>query len=576
VSTNPRVAIAFTGLLNVLAIAGIWWLAREAWGKWSGFCAALLFASSPYLVFYGRSIWSQDLLAPFAVLWAITAVVGIRRDSPLWLALHAFLAGFVGQLHLAGFCLAIASVWIGLRFRLWRRWPAIVLGASLAFLVTVPTLRVIACCDGWIKTDLARILAQKATLSWDSVRQLGQLGAAMGLDWFWLNGQWEWPAALAPALHLSQILLGLVLLAGVVAVGGAMLRRRGASDQAQGQKRGILAAFVLPWAVSAPLLFLLPKTPVYIYYQLASLPALFLCAGAWVGWRQNRAWQRGWATLLLLCALVQSAAVARTLSSIRDTYVPGGLGAPLLYPQAAANALVQDGLPIVVETSGDDPAYDEDAAVFHVLLWGHAHQLVDARSALILPARPAHLFFTSNTLPAWDVAQELAVGGTVRQFPRRQGEPPYWAITIQAPHLTGLTPVAPVRLANGATLLGWQVQSLDDGRRWRLITHWQISQPQQGSFHQFNHLFVAGKADAEAIHDMYAASRAWQDGDHLITWAEFDRPESAPLYFLVGMYRWPEVERIPRLDHDGDPLAPIQLDLTGIQLSGTAGDQAGG
>jgi hypothetical protein len=33
------------------------------------------------------------------------------------------------------------------------------------------------------------------------------------------------------------------------------------------------------------------------------------------------------------------------------------------------------------------------------------------------------------------------------------------------------------------------------------------------------------------------------------------------------MYRWPEVEGIPRLDYDGDPLAPIQLDLTGIQLN---------
>jgi hypothetical protein len=97
VSIHPQVAIAFTGLLNVLAIAGIWWLAREAWAKWPGLIAALLFASSPYLVFYGHSIWSQDLLAPFAVLWAVTAVVGVRRDSALALGLHAFLAGLSGN-----------------------------------------------------------------------------------------------------------------------------------------------------------------------------------------------------------------------------------------------------------------------------------------------------------------------------------------------------------------------------------------------------------------------------------------------------------------------------------------------
>ena len=560
-SANPQVATWFTGLLNVLAIAGMWWLARQAWGRWAGFCAALLFASSPYLVFYGRSIWSQDLLAPLAVLWAVAAVAGIRRDSSPWLALHAFLAGFSGQLHPAGFCLALASLWIGLRCRLWRRWPAIVLGLLLAVLAAVPTLRLLLLGGESIRADLARVWAQPAALSWTGAQQLARLGAGAGWEWFWLNEEWRWPAMLAAAQRLSQVLLAVVILAGIVAAGTEMVRRWRDSAAAPGGKEGILAAFVLPWAAAGPLLFLRSKTPVYIQYQLASLPALFLCAGAWVGWRRRRAWQRGWAFLLLLCGLAQAVLVARTLSVIRDTYVRGGLGTPLLYPQAAANALVESGLPVVVETSGAEPAYDGDAAVFEVLLWGHPHRLVDARSALILPAGPAHLLFTYDTLPAWDVAQRLGVGGTPDSFPRRQGEPPYRAITLLGPQVTGLTAITPVRLANGATLVGWRVQPLDDGRRWRLITHWQIHQPQEGSFQQFNHLYVAGKAEHEAVHDVYTASRAWQDGDQLITWAEFDRPEATALYFHVGMYRYPELERVPRLDHEGDALAPIVLEI---------------
>ena len=95
-----------------------------------------------------------------------------------------------------------------------------------------------------------------------------------------------------------------------------------------------------------------------------------------------------------------------------------------------------------------------------------------------------------------------------------------------------------------------------------MITSWRITQPRQGRFHQFNHLYVEGKAEPTAVHDVYTCSGAWQDGDLLITWAEFDPPEGTPQRFEVGMYRWPEVERVPRSDSTGNLSAAIRLDLS--------------
>ncbi|MCB8992260.1 MAG: hypothetical protein H6665_16675, partial [Ardenticatenaceae bacterium] len=71
ISTNPQWAIWLTGLVNTLAVIGVWWLGRDTWGVRAGLAAALLFASSPYLIYYSRTVWGQNWLAPLAVLWGV-------------------------------------------------------------------------------------------------------------------------------------------------------------------------------------------------------------------------------------------------------------------------------------------------------------------------------------------------------------------------------------------------------------------------------------------------------------------------------------------------------------------------
>jgi hypothetical protein len=314
--------------------------------------------------------------------------------------------------------------------------------------------------------------------------------------------------------------------------------------------------------MAAPLLFFSLPIPANPQYQLVSLPAVLLLAGAAAGWR--REW---WQVLVIGTAvfilIIQSTAVAQTFNIVAAQLVPGGMGTPLRYPQTAVAQLTADGLPIVVETFGDIPEFDGDAATFKVLLWDYPQQIVDARHVLLLPDEPAHLLFTFTDLPAWEVATAVGLQGAIQELPRRQGEPPYLALTVKDVHLQDFIELAkPIKLANGAELQGWQIQELPETNQIRLITHWRITAPpQDGHFQQFNHLYLSGEEVPHEGQDVYTSSRAWQMGDHLITWVEFARPETPPAFFHVGMYTWPDLQRSPIQNRDGvDPLYPIQLE----------------
>ena len=182
-STDPLIAVAFTALANVLAVAGVWWLARQAWGRWAAVAAATLGATSPYLVFYSRGIGGQDWLVPGAVLWAVCLVKGLREQRDRWLGGSAFLAGCVGQVHPAGFSLAVATAWLVIRLRLWRYWRGLCAGTGLAALAAAP-MAVQVLKSPTEAEGLRQMLGQRATASLTSVRQLARLAArASGWEW---------------------------------------------------------------------------------------------------------------------------------------------------------------------------------------------------------------------------------------------------------------------------------------------------------------------------------------------------------------------------------------------------------
>jgi hypothetical protein len=149
--------------------------------------------------------------------------------------------------------------------------------------------------------------------------------------------------------------------------------------------------------------------------------------------------------------------------------------------------------------------------------------------------------------------------GIVRLFPRRSGEASYVDLVVSDVNPRHFELIEPVTLGNGVQLLGWRTRPVDS--RLRLTTWWKVAGPlQPGRYHQFNHLRVDSDSEPLAIHDIALSSQSWQEGDTLITWVDFDLPQAAGPYTVdVGMYTYPDVERVPVLDRPGDPLAPIRL-----------------
>jgi hypothetical protein len=106
---------------------------------------------------------------------------------------------------------------------------------------------------------------------------LGRLALGRGWEGLWLNYNWVWPEAIAIGLQLVGWLTAVLLAAGMIWIGrqfvGQMGQARDAGETTPAQPN--LNGFVLVWALSAPILFMLPDTTVYTQYQLVSLPRSF-------------------------------------------------------------------------------------------------------------------------------------------------------------------------------------------------------------------------------------------------------------------------------------------------------------
>jgi hypothetical protein len=572
ISTDPLVSTLFVGLVGTAAVAGAWWLSRRAWGPWAGITTALLFAASPFAVFYSRSIWSQNLLAPLAVLWALTGVIGASRRSSPAIAACVFLAGFVLQVHIAGAVLIIGTVFLILRFSLWRQWLAILAGGVLAIIAVLPYIYTIWCCGSGARAEFLKIWQQPSVTDLTAIRQTFRIGAGINWEFLLVGNKWTWGSPLGELIEvtgLAVLVLTIAGLAGLVWQAWLDWRNRRRSW------RAVLTVLTPVWAISAGILFFRYKTPVYPQYTLAVLPALFLAVGSVAAWKRWRYWGAAVVIAVLIIIVVQTIPITQGLDFAATHHTPGGMGTPLERPRYVSESL-QDGNPIVVHTYGDIPEFFGDAATFNILLWDYPHQIVDARSVLLIPNldttsnQSVHILSMSPDLPAWEELKASGQDGLWQQFPRRLGDKPFVALTLDEFNFDGFQQVEPVLLANGAQLQGWQVRSVDEGLR--LVTWWRIVGPiDSNHYQQFNHLRDANQTEPIAIHDVNVSSSAWKPGDNIITWVDFDRPAEAGPYFIdVGMYTWPEIERSPVLERAGDPLAPIRLgpfDLPGEEQS---------
>jgi 4-amino-4-deoxy-L-arabinose transferase-like glycosyltransferase len=550
-------ATLFTGVANVLAVAGGWWIARRYWGPVPGLVALLLFAVAPWALVHSRRIWAQNLLPTLAVLWGIGALLAFVERRPAFVVLHLLALALAIQVHFAGLALLPATLVFIAVF--WRRlqWRFFAAGVLLAFLTAVPFLSYLRTQPGSAVEGLAQRAGQ--TINWqpDAWRYLWLLGS--GSELHSLAGPEQFRAYLdsIPRLAPVYLFLGALMLAGV-----AWLVWRLWQDRRN--REGEVALILLVWLVAAPLFFLFFPVPVTLHYLLPVYPVPFIAGGIGFALLLGALRRVGAGSLLATAAwLILAAAVtlqlwgyARLNQLVAQEATPGGFGSPLALRLAGAEqarSLQQGhGGEIIVASAGENPEIDETAAIYDALLAGVPRRFVDARRSALFPDGPAVV------LLAAEVSREVAAAGSYFEsaterieVPLRRGEGTVQLLTVTDPPAPAVELLEPVLFANWVRLYGYDpLQTERDGAaRWRLYWH-PGDNPDPADYHFFNHL-LDGNGERIAQADAAAfAPWQWRAGDTVVSVFELELPAEVarPPTMRVGFYRYPSLANVPVLD----------------------------
>lgn len=546
---HPLAATLFTGLLSLMSVAGVYWLARRYGGRRAALLAAMMLAVSPWAIVFSRKIWAQNLLPAFAVLWAISAVLAFVEGRRWFIVFHLVSLAVAVQIHPAAISLLPATLVFLLVFRRAVDWRLLAVGGLLAVLTAAPFLSYLY--GRW---------AVEGGLPFST----GQAGGQISLDSFGFaltvaTGQGLYPLVGEDYTGLPGEGVVRLLWAAAILLGVAWTAVRVARHWERPHSRA--GFIVLAWYLAPALFFLWHRTPVYIHYFIASLPAAYLMAGAFLAQAVEKLRPGfrplAWAAILLVVAW-QLAGWANLMFAIARDPAAGGFGLPLgvkLAAADAARAAVDDGraAEVILVGDGSDPNQDDFPAEFQALLHGVPVRYADINAEAIFPAAPAAVLMDTISADRATSLREiyLDAAGTILD-----GEYTVLALPASAAPLPEVPLPQPDLLANFVRLSGHNDARIgSDGMIWDVF--WLTAdQPDPADYHLFNHLINgAGVRIAQADAAMFSGAQ-WRAGDTVISRFLLTPPDfSPPLTMRVGIYRFPSLESVPVLDEAANPAA---------------------
>jgi len=550
---HPFAPTLFTGLLNTLAVAGVYWLARRYWGVGAALGAALLLAVGPWAIIFSRKIWAQNLLPPFAVGWGIGAALAFVEGRRPFVVLHLICLALAVQLHPAAAGLAPATMLFLVVFRRRIGWRWVIAGGLLAALTAVPYLWHLW--GVWRAGGLSFSTGQAAAeVSLDSLRLALSIAPGFGIE----------PLAGAGfALPLGAVVVRWLWLALVVA-GLAYAAWRAAWRWERPASR--VGFIVLAWLLAPALLFVWHRTPVYVHYFIAGLPAACLLAGAVfaaaVGRLSARARGLAWAALVLTAGL-QMLGWGALMRAVVAAPGETGFGLPLRTKLAAADAAQRlrdetGAAEVLLAGDGADPERDDFPAEFRALLHDAPRRTVDLNAEALFPAAAAVVLLGPASADGPASARDLyaAAPGAVETF-EAGGAVAYTvhALPPAAAPRPGVALPAPALLGNFARIVGHNpLRFGPDGAVWDLF--WRTADnPDAADYHLFNHLLDGRGARVAQADGAAFAGRQWRAGDVVVSRFRLPVPANVepPLTMRVGMYRFPSLESVPVLDEAANP-----------------------
>lgn len=532
-------ATLYTGLLNVLAVGGSWWMARRYWGSTAALVAAALLTANPWAIHHARKIWAQNLILPFVVGWGICGLL-VYVERRHWFLIGHFLCLAIGvQAHLAVISLVPATLLLLIIF--WRRvdWRAFIVGAGLSIVTALPFVWHL-----WRSGESVSGGGVGGGFSAETFRLFFHLSTGDQIHVLTGSSFQEFMLA-TPNLWWAYV--GLL---GLMGVGlWRVVQRCETSD-----------IFILVWLAWSVLFFAWEFAPVVLHYVMPVYPLPFLLAG--IGVVQvgeslsNRRFLHSAAYYLVgfvVAGQLWTFGVLLRTVATEETF--GGFGTPVRIELAAVEETLRlreesGAFEILVVSDGAFPAVDDVPAVYDVLLRGVPHRFVDGNTTAVFPAgRAVQLVVRGEELRGADVLAARAAEAV--RVPLRD---PSQSITsyVVSGQPTPERPFNPsFTLANFVQLEGYGGERVGDWLIWRL--YWRVGAGGDADYHWFNHLVDGGGRVAQADEAAFHAG-AWREGDLVVSFFELaDAPDEwRSLAMRSGMYRFPSLEAVPVLDVAGN------------------------
>jgi 4-amino-4-deoxy-L-arabinose transferase-like glycosyltransferase len=554
---NPIGATLFVGALNVLAVAGCYWLARRWYGRMAAWTGSLLFAAAPWAVLYSRKLWTNDLLPPFVLLCVAAGYLGLVEGRPRWLAVLPVAVALTVGLHPTGAALAVWAVAALVVFRQRVRRRPLLAGLALAAACSLPY--------GLYLGAVLLKYAGRAAAPGNGMSAWSLDATALRLAWLMTTGS-EIHSLAGPQAYRDflasmppyEAVFAVAGLLAVLAVAWLLQRtlrlwREGADPRAYAPSALLLLWLALPIAQAT-----YHSLPVYTHYLIVLFPAAFIAVGAFVA-RVHARWPRAGQALaasVVIIAVTQAAVFGALLAFVAGRATPGGFGGTLQYWLAAADAVrAAPVCDVRVLGNGTNPAYDEIPAIFHALLPGDARvQFVDARepqwpanSALVV-VPPAGTWRP----PGFDASD---VAATVDTIALRPGEGAIVLARYPRDLPAGVV-TETVAFANGTRLLARAAQgTAAPGQTLRVYLQWALGGAPDEELHIFNHVLDAGGAMAGQGDGPLCAGGTWREGARVWTWFDVTLDPAAPpgpYRLRTGLYTYPDVRNVPLADGSGD------------------------
>lgn len=542
VGDNPLLATLFVGFLNIIAVALLWKMTRRYFGPEAAFLTSLFYAASPWAVIYSRKIWAQDILAPFVIATAFTGFLGFLEHRPKrWAQLiHLLLLAVTVQIHFGAVTLIPLSIlmiilgWRQLKHEFW-------IGIALAGLASLPFVY------GLYDADLLSISALRDSLgksSSDGEETVHELSStSLEYAWFTVAGtdihslagenQFQrYLDSVPPVYWLFELIpTGVV----ISAIGLALLAYRKRYSL-------VLITTLLVWLILPIVTFSYTWAEPTPHYMIPMMPVAYILLGIGiiglfrflVSISSIEHYQRfmvyGISTAIALIVIFQVWLFVALLRFVDSHDTTGAFGTPLHYLLDIRETILKsDSERVVLASAGDSPAFDNDPAVWDILLDSvQSVNFINANNLWMIPNGEASLLATQHVTENDDWLS-MANSPPTQEFSLRPNEGNYqwWS---QIPFTSfEVSNTTHAQFANGVALEAiWR----EGDTIW---LDWRLPDPQSDvQYIVFVHVMNGEERIGQVDFPFWGQSN-WQQGDHILMQIPLSVENAQVL--RIGMYQ---------------------------------------